>query len=304
MLATKFGAQLDIAPGVQGFHMETNHVRIDAMGVSYCRHGAEFDVEYPESDTARYWLCLAGHSEVRSAGHQSRIGAGMACITSAQTRSRLSLGLGLEQLVLRISGTSLRKKLEAITGTRLARDIEFEPTAHAGTPETESLHRAIDFLVTELRAGASATSTAARELEQLVLTLLLQAGRHNFSHLLRQAPEAIEPWQVRLAEEYIEANSQRPITVELLAEALDVSARSLFDRFRSYRGYSPMAFVRRVRLNHAKKMLLEPDASTSVTGVAMLCGFVNQGHFSRYYNAAFGELPSATLSRSRSLSKR
>jgi hypothetical protein len=45
---------------------------------------------------------------------------------------------------------------------------------------------------------------------------------------------------------------------------------------------------------------------------ARICGsrsavsdpIVKQGHFSRYYQAAFGELPSATLCRSRSLSKR
>ena len=56
-----------------------------------------------------------------------------------------------------------------------------------------------------------------------------------------------------------------------------------------------MAFVRQVRLRHANEMLKSAGPETSVTSVAYACGFSNLGHFARYYNAAFGEHPSATL---------
>ena len=153
----------------------------------------------------------------------------------------------------------------------------------------------------ELDAGASVTSVAVRELEQLIVTLVLRAGRHNYSHLLESGKGSVQPWQIRLTEEYIEDNWNRPITIELLAKVTGVSARSLFERFRSHRGYSPMVFVRQTRLKNARKFLSAPAASTTVTGVALLCGFMNAGHFSRHYRDAFGELPSATLMRSRPL---
>ena len=63
-----------------------------------------------------------------------------------------------------------------------------------------------------------------------------------------------------------------------------------------------MAFVKQVRLRHAQDMLLNPDANTSVTGVAFACGFQNLGHFARDYRQTFGELPSATLGRSKRFS--
>jgi transcriptional regulator GlxA family with amidase domain len=75
------------------------------------------------------------------------------------------------------------------------------------------------------------------------------------------------------------------------------SARTIFKTFRQSRGYSPMAFLKQVRLDHARRMLLKSDSKTSVTAVALACGFHNLGHFARDYRARFGELPSETLGR-------
>ena len=101
--------------------------------------------------------------------------------------------------------------------------------------------------------------------------------------------------QVRRAEAYVEANWEQPLSIEALAHVTGVSARTLFHSFRKSRGYSPMDFVKRIRLNHARRMLQDTRNATSVTDVAFTCGFGNLGHFSGYYRRAFGETPSATL---------
>jgi transcriptional regulator GlxA family with amidase domain len=54
-----------------------------------------------------------------------------------------------------------------------------------------------------------------------------------------------------------------------------------------------------VRLERARNLLLKPDDTASVTGIALLCGFSNLGHFANAYRNRFGELPSQTLHRSR-----
>ena len=71
--------------------------------------------------------------------------------------------------------------------------------------------------------------------------------------------------------------------------------RSIFKAFKEARGVSPMAFVKRVRLTQARRMLQAPAEVTSVIDVAFQCGFLNPGHFARDYRLAFGELPSQTL---------
>ena len=95
------------------------------------------------------------------------------------------------------------------------------------------------------------------------------------------------------AEEYIEANWNSVLTIESLAEAIGASARSI--SFQKARGYSPMAFAKMTRLRHARRKLSAPEADTTVTGVALECGFQNTGHFAMSYRKHFGELPSETL---------
>jgi transcriptional regulator GlxA family with amidase domain len=64
---------------------------------------------------------------------------------------------------------------------------------------------------------------------------------------LEQEAADAAPWQVRQAEEYIEANAGRAVTLEELAEATGVSTLSLFRTFKRSRGYSPLEFAERVR---------------------------------------------------------
>jgi AraC-like DNA-binding protein len=78
--------------------------------------------------------------------------------------------------------------------------------------------------------------------------------------------------------------------------------RAMFMAFKKARGYTPMAFLRRVRLEQTRRILQKPDETTSVTAVSFSCGFNNSGYFARDYKKAFGELPSATLAAARAAS--
>lgn len=107
------------------------------------------------------------------------------------------------------------------------------------------------------------------------------------------------PWQVRRAEAYIEANWDQRMSADDIAASAGTSQRNLFRTFQQSRGYSPMEFARLSRLRHAQVMLKLPDAMTTVSGVAVACGFENLGQFSRAYRRAFGETPSQVLSRAK-----
>ncbi len=154
------------------------------------------------------------------------------------------------------------------------------------------------FVAAEFDASSSSMPPIMQsDLQQAMMTSFLMANASNYSPLLLGEPEGAAPWQVRIAEQFIEANWERPITIEALAAATNVSARSLFSAFKAGRGYSPMDFVKRVRLARARQKLSKPDGETSVTTVAFECGFGNAGHFAKYYRENFGETPSQTLRR-------
>jgi len=108
---------------------------------------------------------------------------------------------------------------------------------------------------------------------------------------------------VRTVKNYVDAHWDQPLTVEMLAKAADVNPRTLFKHCKRSLGLTPLEYVKSVRLKNARAMLQTADLSTTVLGIALKCGFQNQGHFARDYRLAFGERPSETLARRRQFLK-
>ena len=88
-------------------------------------------------------------------------------------------------------------------------------------------------------------------------------------------------------------------SVHEIAAALAVSVRSLEAGFREWRQETPVAFMRRLRLARAREQLSDPTVQTTVTEVALSCGFLHLSRFAQYYRAAFNEHPRETLRRAR-----
>jgi len=211
----------------------------------------------------------------------------------------LQFGPQFEHLSLGVRPDVLTRKLAAIVGDLRLGPLRFDPAAVASAPQAKRLERLVQFVATEVELSWPMPPIMQSELQQAMMTSFLLANANNYSALLLDEPEAAAPWQVRIAEQFIEANWDQPITIEALAAATNVSARSLFASFKSGRGYSPMDFVKRVRLGRAWQKLSRPRAETSVSAVAFECGFGNLGHFARDYRHHFGERPSGTLRRGR-----
>lgn len=103
---------------------------------------------------------------------------------------------------------------------------------------------------------------------------------------------------VRAACEFVDSVRNDPLTVLDLCRALNVSRRTLQYCFAEIYGIAPLAYLRRVRLNRARRDLsTAPNDRVSVTGVATHWGFWHLGRFSVDYRQLFGESPSDTLRR-------
>ncbi len=81
-----------------------------------------------------------------------------------------------------------------------------------------------------------------------------------------------------------------------IAEQLRVPLRTLQENVQRELGVGLAETLRRNRLRAARSILLEADPTeSSVTEVALRCGFRHLGRFSVEYREAFGEKPSETL---------
>lgn len=83
------------------------------------------------------------------------------------------------------------------------------------------------------------------------------------------------------------------LTVAQLAQRCDVSRERLHRVIRQWIGLSPAEYLRTLRLNRARQMLLAGDAPASVS---MACGFADQAHFTRWYRRSFGYTPGDLVS--------
>jgi AraC-like DNA-binding protein len=204
-----------------------------------------------------------------------------------------------EHSVMLINSETLSSTLGALLGISGAGRVKFEHPI-GPRPEAPLLRGLVTMLFQELdQVDSTPSPLLVSELEQAISVALVCGYEHNFSHLLERNPAQTAPWQTRRVEEYIAANWDQPLSIEALAVVANASVRSLFNAFRVHRGYTPMNFVKKLRLGHMREMLRKPDSQTTITEAAFNCGFGNLGHFARDYRRAFGEAPSETLRRAR-----
>ena len=96
---------------------------------------------------------------------------------------------------------------------------------------------------------------------------------------------------IRLMEEHIE----RPVSIERIAERAGITARHLQSLFVDEIGVKPHLHYHALRLNAARRRVIE--TKLSFTDVAMASGFNSVSAFSRSYRSHFGESPSDTRKR-------
>lgn len=288
----------DTKPDMSGFAVKINCLELQESSLTYCSSATEMRVAF--APFVSQLICLTGHSATSVGQATAQVGSLETCVTSEGDCIVRRVSADFAGLVLRIDSQAVRRKLAAILGRDIDDELRFELQPAAGRPEVPSLCRRIMFLAMELDRSAGILPDAiVTALEQGLILSFLHTNRHQYSEALEQSASSAAPWQVRRAEEFIRANWDQAIDVERLASEIGVSARTIFDSFKRGRGYSPMEFLKRIRLERAHALLRKPDADATVVAIALRCGFQNLGHFARSYRLMFGELPSKTLSRSR-----
>jgi transcriptional regulator GlxA family with amidase domain len=101
----------------------------------------------------------------------------------------------------------------------------------------------------------------------------------------------LEGYDPRLAQaiRLMEAHVDRPFTVSAIARRAGVTARALEIIFRKSIGETPGAYYLRLRLNAARRLVL--DTQVRMAEVAARTGFSSAASFSRAFSRAFGEAP-------------
>lgn len=98
--------------------------------------------------------------------------------------------------------------------------------------------------------------------------------------------------RINKAIDYIEANLEKPLTLDDLAKAANFSRFHFSRIFQSLVGETPFQFIQRIRLERAANLLMTRRREP-VGSIAMQCGFSDISVFSRNFKKNFGVAASA-----------
>jgi AraC-like DNA-binding protein len=199
--------------------------------------------------------------------------AGCVCL-NADDVERVAVETGLDNLTLRFTG--LRPMLPGL-------DQRWSDTVQAVT-------RAV--LRNRTMAGPVLTGHLTQRLAEAVL------GTFPSTRLAarRVPPDHATPAVVRRAVDFIDANAERDLTTSDIAAAAGVGPRGLQAAFLRHQDSTPTAYVRRVRLDHAHRDLVdtEPADRDTVTAVAARWGFPRRSAFVTAHQQVYGCPPGQT----------
>jgi AraC-like DNA-binding protein len=283
------------------FSVRWHQADLRRCSLAYVDHPCALDAacEGPLSDSFRLLLPMAGRIDNRINGRPAEATPSSAVLHAPAQDLKLAIQ-PFRLMLLGLDGAFVRHALRR----RFASLPPFEQWAAdlpLDAPAAASLNSFCHWLAHELDRPESLLRTDRRaidSLERALLAFFIEVLAAQYP-TMQSAPEDLANRQIALIEAWIEANLGEPIGVEELAAVADVSTRSVQIAFRRLRGCTPVEFIRIRRLGRARQMLLEPTPQTTVTTVALDCGFFHFGRFSQQYRAQFGEKPSQTLARAR-----
>ncbi|MET1044581.1 MAG: AraC family transcriptional regulator, partial [Microbacteriaceae bacterium] len=202
------------------------------------------------------------------------------------------------QLSLMIPRDHLQLEVQNLLGHELSRPLEFGGEIDLMAPGAQTMMQALRMIdqASHQAGGLLAHPLAAQRLEQVLMHSLLFAQPHNHSAALAGPCPAAGIRPVSHAVDLLRSSPAHPWSVAELAAEVSVSLRSLQEGFRRSLDTTPLAYLRRLRLERVhEELAAAAPGAVSVSEVAARWGFTHLGRFAAAYRNAYSERPSDTM---------
>lgn len=289
-----------------GAEPEPSVVRaVELTNLTLCtvRFGTEVRIVIDPIRAYHVTVPIAGQLLCHFGSRDVTVGPGLASVvTTGNPAFMPRWSAGSEVLCIKIRQDALESELAAMIGRQVGSPVLLGIGLDLTTPAGQSWLSVLGLLLLDLATPDSLSRTSRHhreQLERLVISTLLRAQSHDHSGEVwsEQAPTR---WSsVKRAVDAIEDAPELAWTLTRLAEVAGVSGRRLQQGFHAQLGTSPMKYLQNVRLERVHRDLLN-DAGT-VGDVCTRWGFTHLGRFAGAYRDRYGEPPSQTLHRSRSV---
>lgn len=240
-------------------------------------------------------LPITGTVDFELDGRAYRVGPRSGIVISPPCRGTRRAGAGWT-LALGLDRAFVRSRLGLSLGRPPEGPLSFQPLLTAAAADEIR-----DYCLHCIAAIDDGIMAPGRELtramQAALVDLLLELQPHSHGEAIVRAASSSSLARIEAVEDLLRANLAEPLRLEDLARAAECSVRALQLVFSEQCGLSPMEFVRRSRLLHARRALERGGRRTTATSVSREIGYLNFGRFAAHYRARFGESPSQTIER-------
>lgn len=262
------------------------------------QYGAEVEVApAPFPNFAIVHTSLCGGTEIESDGRVLEVAEGRVAVVSPRRNVRLRWYPGTRQLIVKVPFSMLRE----MAGLDDGEDVPLAPgflLPHVLATQWDLFAKSLLNVISMPDSAAMSPEWLDHLERNMALFLLAHQppGSGDQPVRAKRPPEALPTNGARRIEamvEYIESRMCAPISLDDLARAAGVSARTLNELCHRQRGVAPMELLRNMRLD-AVRARLRVQPNESITDTALAHGFGHLGRFAQYYSDRFGELPRDT----------
>ncbi|MQT74850.1 AraC-like ligand-binding domain-containing protein [Pseudomonas helleri] len=290
--------RLSVDAGEVNFDMQLHKLALGKLELASLRFGAPVTLEQSPTEFLLVSTQIDGRANIRSHQSSQDGGTGLVMIDSQSAPIQKHFSSDSWRLHLRVPLPTITAKCAELDGHGLNEPLVFQSTLDTGSHAQTRWLSLLNMLVTYLAApGELRNPFLIESMQEMVLLLMLTELPHNYQERWARGGHDISPRHVKRAEAYMHEYAGDALTLGAIAQVAGVSIRALSEGFQRSLRTSPMQYLRELRLQGARRELLEAGEYARVADVAERWGFTHLGRFGAAYRERFDELPSQTLRR-------
>ncbi|MEN9433711.1 MAG: hypothetical protein RLZZ422_1300 [Pseudomonadota bacterium] len=209
--------------------------------------------------------------------------------------ARLSMSEDCRKYLVRVSRFAVEEKVSCLLRRPISQPVMFEPDMTVDD-KVGAWWQLVGHVYSVLNQPSSLFDLPEvwQSFQESIITGLLYAQPNNYSHELEHI-RLNRPAYLLDLEHFMRDHVGQDLSLDDLERTSGMNRERLYKDFRQVYNSTPMSYFRDLRFQEVRQRLLAATHNTSVSSIALDCGFSQLGRFAHEYQDRFGELPSETL---------
>lgn len=284
------------------FHYDGVRLPSKQMTIGTISYGANVTINIANLKAYSISLPLTGKQVLNMRGERYISDERNGLIVSNADLQDLSINKDCTKLQVVVPEQSLQIVLAELLHQPVLDSVIFNPEMHFDSEQLitawwKNIQNFLQFK--SQHNGFNGLPLLAEDYENFIIKALLLSQENNYSDQLKQLSTQQHPPYIQKVHKFILVHAHEEICADDLQELAGVSKSKLYEEFQHYYGTSPMAYLKKYRLQQIYKVLSSSglNRKVSISQLAFRWGFNHLSRFSQEYRQEFGEKPSETKNR-------